>query len=228
MRPKNSSLADTTISAAADGVGARRSATKSAIVVSVSWPTAEITGTGDIRDRAGDDFLVERPQVFDRTAPAADDDDVDAGHSCNGPQTSRDVEGRPFALNPGGTNHDLRIRIPSPEHLDDVPNRRAVERGHDPDLPGQRRERSFPRRLEQPFGLEPLLQLVERQLQRSKPLRLQVFADDLIFALGLVDRNLAACDDAQTVSGLEFQYRSDERNMNPRIWVAESLSVKNR
>ena len=36
----------TTISAAADGVGARRSATKSAIVTSVSWPTAEIVGTG--------------------------------------------------------------------------------------------------------------------------------------------------------------------------------------
>ena len=33
-------------SAAADGVGALMSATKSAMVKSVSWPTAEITGTG--------------------------------------------------------------------------------------------------------------------------------------------------------------------------------------
>ena len=33
-----------TISAAADGVGARRSATRSAMVWSVSWPTAETTG----------------------------------------------------------------------------------------------------------------------------------------------------------------------------------------
>ena len=47
MRAQNSSFAATTISAAADGVGARRSATKSAIVTSVSWPTAEMTGTGD-------------------------------------------------------------------------------------------------------------------------------------------------------------------------------------
>ena len=44
---QKSSLAATTISAAADGVGARRSATKSAIVTSTSCPTAEITGTGD-------------------------------------------------------------------------------------------------------------------------------------------------------------------------------------
>ncbi len=47
MRPQNSSRLATTVSAAADGVGARRSATKSAMVVSVSWPTAEMTGTGD-------------------------------------------------------------------------------------------------------------------------------------------------------------------------------------
>ena len=39
------SFSRTTSSAAADGVGARRSATKSAMVKSVSWPTAEITGT---------------------------------------------------------------------------------------------------------------------------------------------------------------------------------------
>ena len=81
MRPQNSSFAATTISAAADGVGARRSATKSAMVTSVSWPTAEITGTGDARNRARDDFLVERPEILDRSAAASDDDDVDARHA---------------------------------------------------------------------------------------------------------------------------------------------------
>jgi len=40
-----SALRPTTSSAAAEGVGARRSATKSAIVKSISCPTAEITGT---------------------------------------------------------------------------------------------------------------------------------------------------------------------------------------
>ena len=38
-----------TISAAAEGVGARKSATKSAMVKSVSWPTAEITGIAELR-----------------------------------------------------------------------------------------------------------------------------------------------------------------------------------
>ena len=52
MCAQKSSLRATTISAAADGVGARRSATKSAIVTSVSWPTAEIVGTGQPRSPA--------------------------------------------------------------------------------------------------------------------------------------------------------------------------------
>jgi hypothetical protein len=54
MRPRNSatvrnnsSCKGTTNSAAADGVGARTSATKSAIVKSVSWPQAETTGMED-------------------------------------------------------------------------------------------------------------------------------------------------------------------------------------
>ena len=95
---QKSSLRATTISAAADGVGARRSATKSAIVTSVSWPTAEIVGTGTAGNRPRDDLLVERPQILDRAAAAADDDDVDARHPADGGQRARDVERRAFAL----------------------------------------------------------------------------------------------------------------------------------
>jgi len=47
MRALSSSFTPTTISAAADGVGARTSATKSAIVKSVSCPTAEMVGIFD-------------------------------------------------------------------------------------------------------------------------------------------------------------------------------------
>src|SRR5437867_5697239 len=45
MRSSNSCRVHTISSAAAEGVGARRSATKSAMVTSVAWPTAETTGT---------------------------------------------------------------------------------------------------------------------------------------------------------------------------------------
>ena len=45
-----------------------------------------------------------------------------------------------------------------------------------------------------PSCLQPLLQLVERELQRAEPVRLEVLADELVFALRLVDRELAARD----------------------------------
>ena len=44
------------------------------------------------------------------------------------------------------------------------------------------------RRIEEPFRLQLLLQLLERQLQRAEPVRLQVLADDLVLALRFVAR----------------------------------------
>ena len=59
------------VSAAAEGVGARRSATKSAMVTSVSCPTAETTGTEQAAMARATASVVERPQVFQRAAAAA-------------------------------------------------------------------------------------------------------------------------------------------------------------
>ena len=56
---RRSARRGTTISAAAVGVGARRSATKSAMVKSTSCPTADTIGSARRRDRARDAFLVE-------------------------------------------------------------------------------------------------------------------------------------------------------------------------
>ena len=71
-----------TSSAAAEGVGARKSATKSAIVKSVSCPTAEITGTGRGRNRARHALLVERPQVFERATAARHDHHFRPSRDC--------------------------------------------------------------------------------------------------------------------------------------------------
>ena len=78
MRAQNSSFAATTISAAADGVGARRSATKSAIVTSISCPTAEMTGTGHAAIARATGSSLNAQQILDRSAAASDDHDVDA------------------------------------------------------------------------------------------------------------------------------------------------------
>jgi hypothetical protein len=118
---------------------------------------------------------------------------------------ARYVERRPLALDARGTNDEMRVGVPPRQHLDDVANRRTVERGDDPDLPRQRRQRPLAGGVEQAFGVKPLLQLIERQLQRAEPLGLEVLADELILAFGLVHRQAPACHHAHAVARLEFQ-----------------------
>jgi hypothetical protein len=97
------------------------------------------------------------------------------------------------------------VHVAPPQDLDDVPDRGAVERGDDPDLARQSRQRPLARRVEQPLVLQPLLQLIERQLQRTKAVRFEMLADELVLALRFVDRHPAARDDAEAVRRFEFQ-----------------------
>ncbi len=70
--------------------------------------------------------------------------------------------------------------------------------------------------LEQPLGLQLLLQLLERELQRADALRLQVLADDLVLALGVVDAEPAARDDVQAVLRLEPEVVAAPIGTSPR------------
>jgi hypothetical protein len=161
-------------------------------VKSTSWPTADTTGTG-------------QATILDRSAAAPHDDHVDARHLAQHADGGGDVGRRVFALDARRPDQHARVRRPAPQHFQDVAQRRAVERGHDPDPPRQGGQRALSLRIEQPFGLQPLLQLLERQLQRAQAVRLHVLADDLVFTFRLVDAETAARDDVQTVFGLEAQ-----------------------
>ena len=60
--------------------------------------------------------------------------------------------------------------------------------------------------VEQPFRLQPLLQLLEGELQRAEALRLEVLADELILALRLVDaRRVPRATTRRPSSGLNFR-----------------------
>ena len=72
----------TAISAAAVGVGARRSEAKSISVTSVSCPTAEMSGIMLLGRRAHHDFLVERPQILERAAAPRDDEEIRPRHGA--------------------------------------------------------------------------------------------------------------------------------------------------
>ena len=116
-----------------------------------------------------------------------------------------DFERRAVSLHSGRTNDEMRVGVPPAEHVDDVANRSAFERRDDADLAGQRRQRPLARGVEKTLLLQPLLELIEGELQRAEPVRLQVLAHELILALRLVDRDASARDDAQAVGRLEFQ-----------------------
>ena len=76
MRCSQSRQSGTTSSAAPEGVGARTSATRSAMVKSISWPTPRHYRQRAGEYRPGDDFLVERPEVLERAAAAREDQHV--------------------------------------------------------------------------------------------------------------------------------------------------------
>src|SRR6185436_19395533 len=117
----------------------------------------------------------------DRAAATAGDDDVNARDLADRADRAGDVRCRAVALHPCRADDEVRGRVPALEDLDDVANRRAVERRDDADLARPERQRPLSRTIEQPFALEPRLQLIERELQRAESVRLPVLADDLVF-----------------------------------------------
>ena len=72
----SSARTGTAISAAAVGVGARRSAAKSISVMSVSWPTAEISGIMLAAAARTTISSLNDQQVFERAAAARHDDQI--------------------------------------------------------------------------------------------------------------------------------------------------------
>ena len=76
MRSSMRCCAAVTNSAAADGVGARRSATKSAMVKSVSWPMAETTGSSEAAMARASPSSLKHGEIFQRPTATGEDDEI--------------------------------------------------------------------------------------------------------------------------------------------------------
>ena len=173
IRARKLSARSTTSSAAFDGVAARTSATKSAIVKSTSWPTAEITGTGQAAiARASRSSLNAQRSSADPPPRPMMTTSTSGTRAIARSARTRSAR-RLVALHARGAHHDARGRMPRREDAQDVAHGRAVERRHDADAAGQHRQRTLPRGVEQALGLQLALQLLERGLQRAEPVRLE-------------------------------------------------------
>jgi hypothetical protein len=160
-------------------------------------------GTG--HDRARDHLLVEGPQVFQGAAPTPDDDHIHIADLADGPEPTRNIECCTLTLDARRTNHDMHVRVPPPQHVDDVTNGGAVERGHYTDLARQDRKRALSALIEQSFGPESLPELVEGKLESAETGRLQMLANKLILALRVVNCQAPTGDHTKTVARLEAQ-----------------------
>ena len=167
-KANSSARTGTAISAAAVGVGARRSAAWSNSVVSVSWPTAEISGIGDsAAARTTSSSLnahkssIEPPPraTISRSGAAA----ADRGEAANG---RRDLGGRALALDRHRPDDDTR-RAAVLEPVEDVADHRAGRRGDHADHLRQERQRPLALGVEQALGGERPAAPFEQRHQRA-------------------------------------------------------------
>jgi hypothetical protein len=145
-------------------------------------------------DCARDDLLVEPPEILNRAATPDEEHHIHARNAADRSQRARDIGRGTVALHARGANHQVRIRISAFEDREHVANGGPVERSDQPDLPGQYWQWPFARLIEQTLGREFPLQLLERELQRPEPARLERFADDLVLPLGFLNADTATHD----------------------------------
>ncbi len=149
-------------------------------------------------------FFVERPQVFERAAAAAHDDHVRPTGAAEELDPAADLFHRALALHQRRVEADVQAGKAAGEDVHHVRDGRAARRGDDADAPRKARQRPLALGREQPLGGQLLLELLEGQLQRAQPLRLQQLHQQLVFAAGLVDVDAAARQHRQAVLRLEF------------------------
>ena len=147
-------------------------------------------------NRANDALVVERPQILERAAAAADDEDVDLVPLCRQRDRRAQRRRRVDALDDARVDHDANVRRAPRQRRRHVVERGAGERGDDADRARMRRQRALERGVEEALGLEARAQPNEPFVQRALARRLHDLGDELQLAARLVDGDPTAQLDA--------------------------------
>ena len=206
----SSAFTGTAISAAPVGVGARMSAARSISVQSVSWPTAEISGMSDAATaRASASSL--KPQRSSRLPPPRATmirSGRGIGAACG--SALKPVDGRRhfraarLALHAHRPDDDMQRKAVL-DAVDDVADHRAGRRGDDADDARHVGQELLAAGVEQAFGGQPPLALLQQRHQRAGAGRLEIVDDDLVFRRAGIGRQLAGGDDLHPLLGAEVQ-----------------------
>ena len=154
-------------------------------------------------DRAGQHLVVERPQVLERAAPPSHDDHVDAAERVELADALGHLGGGAVALDAGRRQHDVDLAEALADDPQHVADGGAAGRGHDADLAREPRQRALAARVEEALGRQPLLELLEGQLQGAEATRLQQLDHQLVLAALRVDLDGAERHHVQAVGRLE-------------------------
>ena len=145
---------------------------------------------------AGEDFLVEFPEVLEAPAAAGDDDHI-GRFDTRGGGVSEDLDslsdfgcGTP-ALDAHRKNQNLDSALAAVEDLKEISDRRAGGRGNHGDAAGEFREWAFARRVEESLSGETALEFLELGLKRPDAALLHAADDELVVAARFVDREFA-------------------------------------
>ena len=163
-------------------------------------------------DGAGDALGVEGGQVFKRAAAAGDDDDVDQSLAVGAGGVEAgdggfDFSGGGVALHAGGADRTLRPAWRRPTIWRKSRMTAPVGEVTMPTVRGNAGSGRLRSGVEEAFGLEALLELLEGELERAGADRLQGFGDKLHLAALLVDADAAAGKDVQAVFRAEAEQR---------------------
>src|SRR5579862_4030026 len=138
-------------------------------------------------NRAGNYFLIERPQIFERASATRNDEYVGKFRASEIIYSGSDFFRGTVALHFHWIEPHMRIGKTALENAKNVANGSACGRRDDANASRQNRQRLLPGFVKQAFFLQALLQLFERKLQGAQANRLDVCDVDLIFAAYVVD-----------------------------------------
>jgi hypothetical protein len=125
------------------------------------WADAGDDRDGAGRDRTHDIFLVEGPEVFERTAAAREDQDIHELLAVEIFQRRDDFFGRAFALHAHGIDDEMEIGEAAAQDAHDVAHGRAARRGDQSDALGQYGKRLLALRNEQVCGVQAIFRVLE-------------------------------------------------------------------
>src|SRR3984957_13666630 len=150
-------------------------------------------------NRAGHRLFVESPQIFEGTSAAGQNQHVDGFDAVEIPQGLHDFHRRARALNLDREQADLGVGESPFQYAQDVANSRSSGRSDHADATRKNGQRFLAGLMEQNFFEQALFQLLERQLQRAQPHRIDVRDVNLIFAARVIDTERTADGNVQTV-----------------------------